>query len=608
MSDNESTARIISTDLQREMSQSYLEYAMSVIVGRALPDARDGLKPVHRRILYAMHELGLTADRPFRKCARVVGDVIGKYHPHGDQAVYDALVRMAQDFSMRERLVDGHGNFGSVDNDPPAAMRYTECRLTAFAQEALLQDIDANTVDFVGNYDGSQQEPLVLPARIPQLLLNGSSGIAVGMATNIPPHNLGELVDGLIALIHNPNLTSLELMQWIPAPDFPTGALIMGQEGIREAYTTGRGSITLRGVATVETIEQRGRPVRDAIIITELPYQTNKAAMIEKIAELVNEKKLEGIADIRDESDRSGMRVVIELKRDAQPQVVLNNLYKQTPLQANFGVNMLAILNGEPRTLTLRDALQAFLDFREEVIERRTRYELQKAEERDHLLQGYLLALGQLDRVIALIRGAADTATAREELQAVLGLSEAQADGILQMQLRRLTALEAEKIQAEHEDLVRQIADLRDILARRERVMQIISEELQQLKARFASPRRSRLCLEDGELGTDDLIENRETVIFLTEQGYIKRMGLEEFQVQGRATRGKAGARIKEDDAIEQFFACRSHDTILFFTNRGVVYTLPAHQIPRGAAPPAAAPSFSCCRSPGKSGLRPWCR
>jgi DNA gyrase subunit A len=331
MSDNELTARIISTDLQREMAQSYLEYAMSVIVGRALPDARDGLKPVHRRILYAMHELGLTADRPFRKCARVVGDVIGKYHPHGDQAVYEALVRMAQDFSMRERLVDGHGNFGSIDNDPPAAMRYTECRLTAFAQEALLQDIDANTVDFIDNYDGSQQEPLVLPARIPQLLLNGSSGIAVGMATNIPPHNLGELVDGLIALIHNPNLTSLELMQWIPAPDFPTGGLIMGQEGIREAYTTGRGSITLRGVATVETIEQRGRPTREAIIITELPYQTNKAAMIEKIAELVNEKKLEGIADIRDESDREGMRVVIELKRDAQPQVVLNNLYKQTP-------------------------------------------------------------------------------------------------------------------------------------------------------------------------------------------------------------------------------------------------------------------------------------
>ncbi|MEN9203716.1 MAG: DNA gyrase subunit A [Thermostichus sp. DG_1_5_bins_95] len=583
MSDNESTVRIISTDLQREMSRSYLEYAMSVIVGRALPDARDGLKPVHRRILYAMHELGLSADRPFRKCARVVGDVIGKYHPHGDQAVYDALVRMAQDFSMRERLVDGHGNFGSIDNDPPAAMRYTECRLTAFAQTSLLQDIDANTVDFGDNYDGSQQEPLVLPARIPQLLLNGSSGIAVGMATNIPPHNLGELVDGLIALIRNPSLTSLELMQWIPAPDFPTGGLIMGQSGIREAYTTGRGSITMRGVATIETLEQRGRPTRDAIIITELPYQTNKAAMIEKIAEMVNEKRLEGIADIRDESDRDGMRVVIELKRDAQAQVVLNNLYKQTPLQANFGVNMLAILNGEPRTLTLRDALQAFLDFREQVIERRTRYELQKAEERDHLLQGYLLALGHLDRVIALIREAADTATARAELQAVFGLSEAQADGILQMQLRRLTALESEKIQAEHEELLRQIADLRDILARRERVMQIISEELEQIKARFASPRRSRICLDDCELETVDLIENRETIIFLTEQGYIKRMDLEEFQVQGRATRGKAGARIKEDDAIEQFFVCRSHDTILFFTDQGVVYTLRGYQIPQGS-------------------------
>ncbi|MFT0726910.1 DNA gyrase subunit A [Synechococcus sp. F70.1] len=583
MSDNELAARIISTDLQREMTQSYLEYAMSVIVGRALPDARDGLKPVHRRILYAMYELGLTADRPFRKCARVVGDVIGKYHPHGDQAVYEALVRMAQDFSMRERLVDGHGNFGSIDNDPPAAMRYTECRLTAFAQEALLQDLDANTVDFVDNYDGSQQEPLVLPARIPQLLLNGSSGIAVGMATNIPPHNLGELVDGLIALIENPNLSSLELMQWIPGPDFPTGGLILGQEGIREAYATGHGSITLRGVATIETLEQPGRPAREAIVITELPYQTNKAAMIEKIAELVNEKKLEGIADIRDESDRRGMRVVIELKRDAQPQVVLNNLYKQTPLQTSFGVNMLAILNGRPCTLTLRDALQTFLDFRVELIERRTRYELQKAEERAHLLQGYLVALGQLDRVIALIREAADPATARAELQSQLGLSEVQAEGILQMQLRRLTALEAEKIQAEHEDLLRQIADLRDILTRRERVMQIIREELLQLKARFGSPRRSRFCLEDGELEVADLIENREMVIFLTEQGYIKRMDLEEFRVQGRATRGKAGARIKEDDAIAQFFACCSHDTLLFFTNQGVAYTLPAYQIPQGS-------------------------
>ncbi len=584
MSDQEDFAtRIIPIDLQQEMSRSYLEYAMSVIVGRALPDARDGLKPVHRRILYAMHELGLSFDRPFRKCARVVGDVIGKYHPHGDMAVYDALVRMAQPFSMRERLVDGHGNFGSVDNDPPAAMRYTECRLTAFAQVGLLQDIDANTVDFGDNYDGSQQEPLVLPARFPQLLINGSSGIAVGMATNIPPHNPSEVIDGLIALIRNPDLTSLELMQYIPAPDFPTGALIMGQQGIREAYTTGRGSVIMRGVAAVETIQVRGRPERDAIVITELPYQTNKAAMIEKIAEMVNDKKLEGIADIRDESDRDGMRVVIELKRDAYAQVVLNNLYKQTPLQSNFGMNMLAIVNGEPRLLSLQDSLQVFLDFREEVITRRTRYELQKAEERDHLLQGFLLALGNIDRVIALIREAADATTAREQLQVELGLSQAQADGILQMQLRRLTALEAEKIQAEHDDLVIQIADLRDILSRRERILDIIIEELETLRKRFGSPRRSRLCRDDSELDTADLIENREMVVFLTAQGYIKRTGVEEFQVQGRATRGKAGTRMKEDDTVEQFFACRSHDTILLFTDRGVAYKLRGYEVPQGS-------------------------
>ncbi|MDX2272973.1 MAG: DNA gyrase subunit A [Cyanobacteriota bacterium] len=583
MSDHDSSLRIIPTDLQQEMAQSYLEYAMSVIVGRALPDARDGLKPVHRRILYAMHELGLSPDRPFRKCARVVGDVIGKYHPHGDVAVYDALVRMAQDFSMRERLVDGHGNFGSVDNDPPAAMRYTECRLTALSQLVLLQDIDANTVDFGDNYDGSQQEPLVLPARIPQLLLNGSSGIAVGMATNIPPHNLTELVSGLIALIQNPELTSLELMHYIPAPDFPTGGILLGQQGIREAYTSGRGSITMRGVTSVETIQHRGRPDRDAIIITELPYQTNKASMIEKIAELVNEKRLEGISDIRDESDRDGMRVVIELKRDAQVQVVLNNLYKQTPLQANFGMNMLAIVNGEPRTLSLKEALQVFLDFREEVIERRTRYELQKAEDRDHLLQGLLLALGNIDRIIAMIREAADTAHAREQLQQEFGLSQTQADGILQMQLRRLTALEAEKIEAEHTELLRQIADLQDILRRRERVLQMIREELEQIQARFPSPRRSQICVDDSELDTADLIENREIVVFLTEQGYIKRMDIEEFQLQGRATRGKAGARIKEDDAVEQFFACHSHDTILFFTERGIAYTVRGFQIPQGS-------------------------
>jgi DNA gyrase subunit A (EC 5.99.1.3) len=368
--------RIIPTDLRGEMSRSYLEYAMSVIVGRALPDVRDGLKPVHRRILYAMHELGLTPDRPFRKCARVVGDVIGKYHPHGDASVYEALVRMAQDFSMRDRLVDGHGNFGSVDDDPPAAMRYTECRLTRIAQVGLLQDIDAETVDFGDNYDGSQQEPLVLPASIPQLLLNGASGIAVGMATNIPPHNLGELVDGLVALIAEPNLTDLNLMRYIPAPDFPTGAVILGTGALREAYTTGRASIVLRAVTHFETLTHPNRQDREAIIVTELPYQTNKAALIEKIAELVNDKKIEGISDVRDESDRNGMRLVIELKRDAYPRVVLNNLFKTTAMQSNFSCNMLALVNGEPRTLTLKQALQEFLDFRYEVITRRTQYEL----------------------------------------------------------------------------------------------------------------------------------------------------------------------------------------------------------------------------------------
>ncbi|MEO0885461.1 MAG: DNA topoisomerase (ATP-hydrolyzing), partial [Cyanobacteria bacterium J06648_10] len=422
--------RIVPTDLRNEMSRSYLEYAMSVIVGRALPDARDGLKPVHRRILYAMHELGLTADRPFRKCARVVGEVLGKYHPHGDTAVYDALVRMAQDFSMRHPLINGHGNFGSVDNDPPAAMRYTESRLQALTGAALLQDIESETVDFADNFDGSQQEPVVLPARIPQLLINGSSGIAVGMATNIPPHNLGEVIDGTIALIDNPELTSMELMEYIPGPDFPTGAQIIGSRGIREAYETGRGSVTMRGVATIETQENRGRPDRETIIITELPYQTNKAALIERIADMVNERRLEGISDLRDESDRDGMRIVIELKRDAYPRVVLNNLYKQTPLQHNFGVNMLGLVNGEPQLLSLRDFLQVFLDFRIETITRRTRYELRKAQERDHLLQGYLIALDNLDAVIALIRRSADAASAKEELVESYGLSTTQADAI----------------------------------------------------------------------------------------------------------------------------------------------------------------------------------
>ncbi len=579
-SPGESDGRIIQTDLRNEMSRSYMEYAMSVIVGRALPDARDGLKPVHRRILYAMYELGLTNDRPYRKCARVVGEVLGKYHPHGDTAVYDALVRMAQDFSMRMPLIDGHGNFGSVDNDPPAAMRYTESRLQALTTDALLEDIESETVDFIDNFDGSQQEPTVMPARIPQLLLNGSTGIAVGMATNIPPHNLTELIDGLLALIANPELEERALLAIIPGPDFPTGGQILGRRGIRETYTTGRGSVTMRGVANIETIEAKGRPDRDAVIITELPYQTNKAALIERIAELVNDKKLEGIADIRDESDRDGMRIVIELRRDAYPQVVLNNLFKLTPLQNNFNAYMLALVKGEPILLTLRKLLEVFLDFRVETIERRTRYLLRKAEERDHILLGLLIALDNLDAIIALIRSAADTASARQGLMDQFGLSDVQADAILQMQLRRLTALEADKIRLEHEDLLAKITDYQDILARRERVLGLIVEELHAIRSRYNSPRRTEILDLEGGLDDIDLIANERSVVLLTENGYLKRMPVSEFEATSRGTRGKAGTRSQGEEAVKLFISCNDHDSLLLFSDRGVVYSVPAYRVP----------------------------
>ena len=579
-SDGGSGDRIIQADLRNEMSRSYLEYAMSVIVGRALPDARDGLKPVHRRILYAMYELGLTSDRPYRKCARVVGEVLGKYHPHGDTAVYDALVRMAQDFSMRMPLIDGHGNFGSVDNDPPAAMRYTESRLQALTTDSLLEDIESETVDFIDNFDGSQQEPTVMPARIPQLLLNGSTGIAVGMATNIPPHNLTELIDGLLALIADPDLDDRQLTAIIPGPDFPTGGQILGRRGIREMYATGRGSVTMRGVASIETIEAKGRPDRDAVIITELPYQTNKAALIERIAELVNDKKLEGIADIRDESDRDGMRIVIELRRDAYPQVVLNNLFKLTPLQSNFSAYMLALVKGEPVLLTLRKMLEVFLEFRVETIERRTRYLLRKAEERDHILLGLLIALDNLDAIIALIRRAADTASARAELMGGFGLSEIQADAILQMQLRRLTALEADKIRLEHEDLLAKITDYKDILARKERVLALITEELGVIRARYDSPRRTEILDLEGGLEDIDLIANERSVVLLTENGYLKRMPVSEFEATSRGTRGKAGTKSQGEEAVRLFISCNDHDNLLLFSDRGVVYTVPAYRVP----------------------------
>ncbi len=577
----DSDDRIIQTDLRNEMSRSYLEYAMSVIVGRALPDARDGLKPVHRRILYAMYELGLTSDRPYRKCARVVGEVLGKYHPHGDTAVYDALVRMAQDFSMQMPLIDGHGNFGSIDNDPPAAMRYTESRLQALTQDSLLEDIEAETVDFSDNFDGSQQEPTVLPARIPQLLLNGSSGIAVGMATNIPPHNLGELIDGIQALIVNPDTSDKDLMDIIKGPDFPTGGQILGRSGIKETYLSGRGSVTMRGVANIETIEAKGRPDRDAVIITQLPYQTNKAALIERIADMVNDKKLEGISDIRDESDRDGMRIVIELRRDSYPQVVLNNLFKLTPLQSNFSANMLALVNGEPVLLSLRKMLQVFLDFRFETIERRTRYLLRKAEERDHILLGLLLALDQLDPIIALIRAASDTASAKQKLQELHGLTGVQADAILQMQLRRLTALEADKIRLEHEDLLVKIADFKDILGRPERVFALIKEELIKLKEKYCLPRRTEILDLGAGLEDIDLIANERSVVLLTETGYLKRMPVNEFEATSRGTRGKAGTRSQGEEAVKLFISCNDHDTLLLFSDRGVAYALPAYRVPQ---------------------------
>ncbi len=588
---SEDNDRIIQTDLRNEMSRSYLEYAMSVIVGRALPDARDGLKPVHRRILYAMYELGLTSGRPYRKCARVVGEVLGKYHPHGDTAVYDALVRMAQDFSMRMPLIDGHGNFGSVDNDPPAAMRYTESRLQSLTDESLLEDIESETVDFADNFDGSQQEPTVLPARIPQLLLNGSSGIAVGMATNIPPHNLGELINGLKSIINTPSIKDSELFEIIKGPDFPTGGQILGREGIRETFKTGRGSITMRGVANIEQIKSIGRAEKDAVIITELPFQTNKAALIERIADLVNEKKLEGISDIRDESDRDGMRIVIELKRDAYPQVVLNNLFKLTPLQNNFSANILALVKGEPTTLSLRKMLDVFLDFRVETIRRRTTFLLKKAEERDHIVKGLLLALDAMDEIINLIRSAKDSISAREKLQNDHKLSSIQADAILQMQLRRLTALEADKIKGEHDELTRKINLYQQILNSKERIFEIILEELNKIDGRFSSPRKTEILDLGGGLDDIDLIANDRSVVLLTEAGYLKRMPVNDFESTSRGSRGKAGTKTKEDDDVKLFISCNDHDTLVLFSDRGVAYALPAYRVPMSSRTAKGTPS-----------------
>jgi len=577
-----SDGKIVPINIREEMKRSYIDYAMSVIVGRALPDVRDGLKPVHRRIVFAMNELGMTSDKPFKKSARIVGEVLGKYHPHGDTAVYDSLVRMAQDFSTRYQTIDGHGNFGSVDGDSAAAMRYTEARMHKITS-SMVADIDCETVNFVPNFDGSLEEPSVLPVRLPMLLLNGVTGIAVGMATNIPPHNLNEIVDGTMALIDNPDITIDELMEHIKGPDFPTAATIIGLNDIKSAYRTGRGSIKMSAVANFEELPGGGgRMTRTAIVITELPFQVNKAMLIEKIAELVKEQKLTGISDLRDESDRDGMRVVIELKRDAKPDVVKNNLFKQTQLATSFGVNMIALVGVQPRLMNLYEVLNEFVEHRVEIITRRTIFFLKKAKMRAHILSGLLIALGSLDDVIALIKKSKTTEEARLGLMSKFGLDLDQANAILEMQLRRLTGLEQDKIKAEFEELQRKIKEYESILADRKKVLTIIKEELAEDKAKFGDERRTQILPEQGEMSIEDLTPNTPMAVFITNQGYLKRISLDTFERQNRATRGKSGIKTKEDDDILHFFTAMMHDKVLFFSSKGTVYSLNVYDFPEG--------------------------
>ena len=604
----------IPVSLEDEMRRSYLDYAMSVIIGRALPDARDGLKPVHRRVLFAMHELSNDWNKAYKKSARVVGDVIGKYHPHGDTAVYDTIVRMAQDFSLRYMLVDGQGNFGSVDGDSAAAMRYTEVRMARIGHE-LLADLDKETVDFGPNYDGSEQEPLIMPARIPNLLINGSSGIAVGMATNIPPHNLNEVVDACLALLANPEMTIDELIDLVPAPDFPTAGIIYGVTGVHEGYRTGRGRVVMRGKTHIEPI--KGSNDRQAIVIDELPYQVNKRTLLEKVSELVNEKKIDGISDLRDESDKSGMRVVIELKRGEVPEVVLNCLYKQTQLQDTFGMNMVALVDGQPRLLNLKQMLDCFLAHRREVITRRTVFELRKARERAHIQEGLAVALDNVDEIIALIKASPTPADARRGLMGKLWasttvaqmlerasldatrpeglgleyglsksgylLSEAQAQAILELRLQRLTGLERDKIVADFAELLERIADLMDILARPERISEIIVEELTGIRAQFGDKRRSEIVLNTQDLGIEDFITPQDMVVTLSHTGYVKSQPLTEYKAQRRGGRGKQAAAVKEDDFVDHLFIANTHDYILCFSNRGRVYWLKVWEVPQGS-------------------------
>ncbi len=565
-------------NIEDDMRQSYLDYAMSVNIGRALPQIRDGLKPVHRRILYAMFREGLLANRRYSKCAGVVGEVLKRYHPHGDMSVYDALVRMAQPFSLRYPLIDGQGNFGSVDGDPPAAYRYTECKLTRLA-ERMLADIDKDTVDFVPNYDGQHQEPEILPAQFPNLLVNGSDGIAVGMATNIPPHNLGEICDALLALINKPNITHEEILDIVPGPDFPTGAQLLGRKAIREAYITGRGTLTMRALAAIETDK---RSSRASIIIREIPYQVNKARMIERMAELVNDKRIEGISDIRDESDRDGMRVVIELKRDAEPRIVLNQLYKLTQMQQGYGIILLGIHEGRPKEMNLLQMLIAFLEHRKIVLTRRTRFELKEAEARLHILDGLLIALKNLDAVIKLIRGSKDAETARSGLMKQFGLSLLQAQAILDLTLRRLTSLEREKIETEHKETVTLIARYKKILADEKELLKLIAGELDEIKKEFADPRRTQIVEAEGEFSIEDLIVEEDQLVSVTHGGYLKRTPLSLYRTQKRGGRGKIGATTTEEDFVEHLERVSTHDRLLFFTSAGKVYELKAYQLPEG--------------------------
>jgi DNA gyrase subunit A len=573
---SERSSQVKEINISQEMKTSFLDYAMSVIVSRALPDVRDGLKPVHRRILYAMNDLGMTSDKAYKKSARIVGEVIGKYHPHGDSAVYDTMVRMAQNFNFRYMLIDGHGNFGSVDGDAAAAMRYTEARMSKISME-ILRDINKDTIDYQDNYDGSEREPIVLPARFPNLLVNGASGIAVGMATNIPPHQLGEIIDGVLAVSKDPDITIPELMEIIPGPDFPTAGQILGRSGIRRAYETGRGSITVRAKVEIET-KPNGREV---ILVHELPYQVNKAKLIEKIADLVRDKKIEGISDLRDESDRNGMRVVIEVKKDANANVLLNNLYKQTSLQTSFGINILALVNGEPKVLNLKQCLYHYLEHQKVVIKRRTAFELRKAEARAHILEGLRIALDHLDAVITLIRNSQTADIAREGLMTEFSLSEKQAQAILDMRLQRLTGLEREKIEEEYQGLMQLIAELKAILADEEKVLEIIREELTEVKERFNDVRRTEIMIGGLEnIEDEDLIPRQNVVITLTHNGYIKRLPLSTYRSQRRGGRGVQGMGTNENDFVEHLLTTSTHDTLLFFTNKGKVYRAKGYEIP----------------------------